>query len=166
MSPEMTSPEVTGSQSPEPEVMNRNRKWKGDNFPRLSLTGFLPRFYFGNTSGSTQKLLGVSHSILTREISTNENLGNSTNEMPQSPFQLANHGSPYRSNESIRTIYFWLFVEALFFVQSNSNVNLCFFQFENRHFLSPFHSDRTCLSCGIENIYSNKGKHLNPTRIF
>jgi hypothetical protein len=26
MSPEMTSPEVTGSQSPEPEVMNRNRK--------------------------------------------------------------------------------------------------------------------------------------------
>jgi hypothetical protein len=133
MSPEMTSPEVTGSQSPEPEVMNRNRKWKGDNFPRLSLTGFLPRFYFGNTSGSTQKLLGVSHSILTREISTNENLGNSTNEMPQSPFQLANHGSPYRSNESIRTIYFWLFVfEYIFSIP------------QDKHVLSLWKGERKC----------------------
>jgi len=104
MPPGMTSPQVTGSESLETEVMSCNRKLKGDNFPRLFLTGFSPRFYFGNTSGSTQKLLGVSHSILPAEISTNENLGNSTNEMPQSPFQLANHGSPYRSNESVRTI--------------------------------------------------------------
>jgi hypothetical protein len=43
----------------------------------------------------------------------------STNEMPQSLFQLANHSSPYRSNESIRTISFWPFVEAFSFVQSN-----------------------------------------------
>ena len=92
----------------------------------------------------------IGHSILPTEISTNENLGNSTNEMPQSLFQLANHGSPYRSSESVRTIYFLPFVESLSFVQSNSNVKLCFFQFENRLFRSSFHNDRTCLSCGIE----------------
>jgi hypothetical protein len=97
------------------------------------------------------------------EISTNANLGNSTNEMPQSLSQLANHISPNRSNESVRTIYVWPFVETLSFVQSNSNVNLSFFQFENRHFRFSFHIDRTCLSCGIDNLYSNKGKHLNPT---
>jgi hypothetical protein len=119
--------------------------------PTIFLTGFSQRFFFENISGSTRKLLGVSHrhSIFPAEISTNENLGNSTNEMPQSPFPLANHGSPYMSNESVCTIYFWPFVESLSFVQSNSNVNLCIFQFENRHFHSNIHSDRMCLSCGI-----------------
>jgi hypothetical protein len=83
--------------------------------------------------------------------------------MPQSLSQLANHISPYRFNESVRAIYAWPFVETLSFVQSNSNVNLSFFQFENRHFRFSFHFDRTCLSWGIDNLYSNKGKHLNPT---
>jgi hypothetical protein len=119
--------------------------------PAFFLTGFSQRFFFGNISGSTWKPLGVSHRhcIFPALISTNENLGNSTNEMPQSPFPLANHGSPYMSNESIRTIYVWPFVESFSFVQSNSNVNLCIFQFENRHFRSNFNSDRMCLSCGI-----------------
>jgi hypothetical protein len=69
----------------------------------------------------------IGYSIFPPEISTNENLGNSTNELPQSLFQLANYISPYRSNESVRTIYAWPFVETLSVVQSNSNVNLSFF---------------------------------------
>jgi hypothetical protein len=39
-SPKMTSPDMT---SPEPEVVNR--KWKGDNFPRLpGISAFSPEF--------------------------------------------------------------------------------------------------------------------------
>jgi hypothetical protein len=49
---------------------------------------------------------------------------------------------------------------------SDQTLTIVFFQFENRHFRSSFHSDGTCLSCGIENVYTNKGKHLNPTIIF
>ena len=161
----MTSSEVTGSESPEPEVMNRN----GNEREIISHAFLSPGFYRVFTSETHRGLLRNFWEFPFHFAQGNIDQWKSwksTNEMPQSPFQLANHGSPYRSNESVRTIYFWLFVEALSFVQSNSNVNLCFFQFENRHFLSPFHSDRTCLSCGIENIYPNKGKYLNPTRIF
>ena len=137
-SPEVVSPEVTGND------------------------------FIGTIRGLLGKRLGVSHRTFhfSRGNIDRWKPWNSTNEMPQSLFQLANHGSPYRSNECVRTIYFWPFVEALSFVQSNSNVNLCFFQFDNRNFHSSFHSDRTCLSCGIENLYSNKGKHLNPIIIF
>jgi hypothetical protein len=165
---EVASPEVTGNDVIGNDLIGSDVSVRKIIFRAFFLTGFLRVF----CSETPRGLLGnfwkfpIGHSILPAEISTNENLGNSTNEMPQSLFQLANHDSPDRSNESVRTIYFWPFVEALSFVQSNSNVNLCFFQFENRHFRSSFHSDRTCLSCGIENVYTNKGKHLNPTIIF
>ena len=38
------------------------------------------------------------------------------------------------------------------FLSSNQiqTLTFVFFQFENRHFRSSFHSDRTCLYCGIE----------------
>ena len=173
-SAEITSPKITGRY-----ITGSHRKWrhrklhhrkcKGDNFSANFFSSGFWRVFSSETPWVYSENFWefpIELSILTAEISTNENLGNSTNEMPQSLFQLANHGSPYRSNESIRTIYFYPFVEALSVVQSNSNGNLCFFRYENRHFRSSFHSHRTCLSCGIENLYSNKGKHLNPTIIF
>jgi hypothetical protein len=107
-----------------------HRKCKGDHFPRLFSHHFFPRVF---SSEALRGLIGsfsgfpIGHSIFPSEVLTNEIFWNSTNEMPQSLFQLANHISPYRSNESVRTIYFWPFVEALSFVQSNSNVKLCFF---------------------------------------
>ena len=122
--PEIASPEVIGN-----DLIGSDVSVRKIIFRAFFLTGFLPRFLFE----TPRDLLGnfwkfpIGHSILPAEISTNENLGNSTNEMPQSLFQLANHDSPDRSNESVRTIYFWPFVEALSFVESNSNVNLCFF---------------------------------------
>jgi hypothetical protein len=98
---------------------------------------------------------------------TNEDVGNSTNEMPQSLFQLANHISPYRSNESV-LVQFMFYHSLKPFPSSNQiqTLTFVFFQFENRHFRFSFHSDRTCLSCGLENVYTHKGKHLNPTMIF
>jgi hypothetical protein len=107
-----------------------HRKRKGDHFPRLSSHHLFPRVF---SSEALRGLIGsfsgfpIGHSIFPAEVLTNEIFWNSTNEMPQSLFQLANHISPYRSNESVRAIYFWPFVEALSFVQSNSNVNLWFF---------------------------------------
>ena len=104
-SPEMTSPEVVSPEVPGNDVIGsdqklHHRKWpemtymkwrsgkcKGDNSPAFFLTGFSQHFFFGSTSGSTRRLLGVSH-------------------RPQPPLPLANHGSPYMSNESVRTIYF------------------------------------------------------------
>jgi hypothetical protein len=66
-------------------------------------SGFLLLFF---SSETPRGLLGnfweFPIRILPAEISTNENLGNSTNEMPQSLFYLTNDGSPYRSNESVR----------------------------------------------------------------
>jgi hypothetical protein len=107
-----------------------HRKCKGDHFPRLFSHHLFPRVF---SSETLRGLIGsfsgfpIGHSIFPAEVLTNEFFWNSTNEMPQSLFQLANHISPYRSNDSVRTIYFWPFVEALSFVQSNSNVNLLFF---------------------------------------
>ena len=107
-----------------------HRKCKEDHFPRLFFSPCISRIF---SSEAPRGLIGnfsefpIGYSIFPAEISTNENLGNSTNELPQSLFQLANHISPYRSNESVRTIYAWPFVETLSFIQSNSNVNLSFF---------------------------------------
>jgi hypothetical protein len=164
-SPEMVSPETTGNnvigsdrklhhrKSPEMTYREwRNGKCKGDNSARLFSHRVFPAFFLRKHLGVNSESFGsfpIGHSIFPAYISTNKSLGNSTNEMPQSPFPLANHGSPYMSNESVCTIYFWPFVESRSFVQSNSNVNLCIFQFENRHFHSNIHSDRMCLSCGI-----------------
>ena len=129
---DVTGNDITGSHR-KWDVTGSHRKWlyrkgrsgkcKGDNFPRLF---FSPGFCRVFSSETPWGLLGncwefsIGHSIFPavfKTISTNENLGKSTNEMAWSPFQLANHGSPYRSNESVRTIYFWPFVESLSFVQ-------------------------------------------------
>ena len=106
----MTSPEVTENDVTE----TGNDSIGSDESVReimfcafFFLTGFLLLFF---SSETPRGLLGnfweFPIRILPAEISTNENLGNSTNEMPQSLFYLTNDGSPYRSNESVRTIYF------------------------------------------------------------
>ena len=157
-SPEVVSPEVIGNDVTGNDFIGRAVSVREIMFAPF----YSPGFFFGNTLGSTQKLLGVSHRTF------HFARGNIDQWKPWE-FDQWNATiplSPYRSNESVRSIYFWPFVETLSFVQSNSNVNLCFFQFENRHFRSSFNSDRTCLSGGIENLYSNKGKHLNHTIIF
>jgi hypothetical protein len=168
-SPEMTSPEVvspklqeiTSSEVTGNCITGSHQKWLIGSDVRGSVREIIRRAFFSpgfpsifsseipRVNSKTFGSFPIGHSIFPAYISTNENLGNSTNEMPQSPFPLANHGSPYMSNESVCTIYFWPFVESLSFVQSNSNVNLCIFQFENRQFHSNIHSDRMCLSCGI-----------------
>ena len=99
-SSDFTGNDITGSGLTGSPRKWRHRKWpemtymkwrsgkcKGDNSPAFFLTGFSQHFFFGSTSGSTRRLLGVSH-------------------RPQPPLPLANHGSPYMSNESVRTIYF------------------------------------------------------------
>ena len=76
------------------------------------LTGFSRIFSLETPRGLLENFweFPIGHSILPAfllTISTNEhNLRNSTNEMPQSFFQLANHSFPYRSKESVRTIDF------------------------------------------------------------
>ena len=95
-------------------------------FRAFFLTMFFPSFFFGNTSGSNGNFseFPIGYSIFPAEISTNENLGNSTNELPQSLFQLANYISPYRSNESVRTIYAWHSLKP--FLSSNQIQTLTF----------------------------------------
>jgi len=77
-SPEVTSPEVTGNDFIGSDVSVRDIIVRA-----FFLTGFLPRFF---SSETPRGLLGnfweFPIRILPAEISTNENLGNSTNEMP------------------------------------------------------------------------------------
>ena len=120
-SPEVTGNDVTGSCITGNDFIGSDVTGSVMEiiFCAFFLTGFFASFFFEITSESTRKFGSFPWDIpfSPAELSTNENLGNSTNEMPQSLFQLAaNHGSPYRFNESVRTIYNWPFVESLYFV--------------------------------------------------
>jgi hypothetical protein len=53
---DLTSPEITGN-----DFIGSDVSVREIIFRAFFLTGFLPHFFFGNTSGSTRKLLGVSH---------------------------------------------------------------------------------------------------------
>ena len=109
MSRDVTRNDVTGSC-----ITGSHRKWlyrkwrngkcKGENFLCLFSHRIFAAFFLQKHLGIYSETFG--HSIFPAEISTNENLGNSTNEMPQSLFQLANNGSPYRFNESVHTFFF------------------------------------------------------------
>ena len=76
-SPEVESPEVTGNDVTGSCMTGNDfigSDVTGSVREIIFLVGFLPRFFFGNTSESTRKLweFPIGNSILPAEISTNE----------------------------------------------------------------------------------------------